>query len=98
MSNAAPYTIITSDAHAGASIATYRDYLDKKHQDLFDEWRGTYKNPQKKHIGSKKHKNWDDDERIGDMDSEARERLWVQRVRLLENLVLVRGASPDRLL
>ena len=66
-----PYTVITSDAHAGASIATYRDYLDSKHQALFDDWRGSYKNPQKKHIGSKKHKNWDATERIADMDSEG---------------------------
>jgi predicted TIM-barrel fold metal-dependent hydrolase len=66
-----PYVVITSDAHAGASIATYRDYLDAKHQQLFDEWRGSYVNPQKKHIGSKKHKNWDDAERVADMDAEG---------------------------
>jgi len=66
-----PYTVITADSHAGASIATYREYLDAQHQQLFDEWRGGYKNPQKKHIGSKKHKNWDASERIGDMDQEG---------------------------
>ncbi|MBW2241076.1 MAG: amidohydrolase [Deltaproteobacteria bacterium] len=66
-----PYAVITSDAHAGASIQAYREYLDEKHKTLFDEWRGTYKNPQKKHIGSKKHKNWDDAERLGDMDAEG---------------------------
>ena len=67
----APYTVITADAHAGASVNTYREYLDAKHQALFDEWRGSYKNPQRKHIGSKKHKNWDDAERLGDMDEEG---------------------------
>ncbi|MEM7433830.1 MAG: amidohydrolase family protein [Myxococcota bacterium] len=66
-----PYTVITADAHAGASIATYREYLDATHQALFDEWRGTYRNPQKKHIGSKKQKNWDDDVRLSDMDAEG---------------------------
>ncbi len=66
-----PYAVITSDSHAGASVNRYRDYLDAKHQALFDEWRGSYKNPQRKHIGSKKHKNWDDTERIGDMDAEG---------------------------
>jgi len=71
MSGSQPYTVITSDSHAGASIATYREYLDSKHQKLFDEWRGGYKNPQRKHIGSKKHKNWDVTERIGDMDAEG---------------------------
>ncbi|MCH2170548.1 amidohydrolase [Myxococcota bacterium] len=66
-----PYTIISSDTHAGASIQVYREYLDNEHQKLFDEWRGSYKNPQRKHIGSKKHKNWDDEERIRDMDAEG---------------------------
>ncbi|HKK51841.1 MAG TPA: amidohydrolase family protein [Myxococcota bacterium] len=71
MSDSSPYAVITADSHAGASIATYREYLDSKHQALFDEWRGSYKNPQKKHIGSKKHKNWDATERIKDMDDEG---------------------------
>jgi predicted TIM-barrel fold metal-dependent hydrolase len=63
----APYTIISADTHAGASVNDYRQYLDARHQKLFDEWRGSYRNPQKKHIGSKKHKNWDAVERMGDM-------------------------------
>ncbi|MGH7288949.1 MAG: amidohydrolase family protein, partial [Myxococcota bacterium] len=61
-SAARPYVVITADSHAGASVETYRDYLDEKHKQLFDEWRGSYRNPQQKHIGSKKHKNWDDAE------------------------------------
>ena len=71
MSDQTPYTIITADSHAGASIDTYKTYLDAKHQQLFDDWRGSYKNPQKQHIGSKKHKNWDATERTHDMDSEG---------------------------
>jgi predicted TIM-barrel fold metal-dependent hydrolase len=69
--SASPYAIITADSHAGASVNAYRKYLDAKHQKLFDEWRGSYKNPQRKHIGSKKHKNWDDAERLSDMDLEG---------------------------
>ena len=64
-----PYVVISADTHAGASVRGYRDYLDRKHQQLFDEWRGGYKNPQRKHIGSKKHKNWDRAERIRDMEA-----------------------------
>ncbi len=71
MSDTNPYAIITADSHAGASIKAYREYLDSKHQALFDEWRGSYTNPQRKHIGSKKHKNWDAVERISDMDEEG---------------------------
>ena len=66
-----PYTVISSDTHAGASIEGYRVYLDEEHKRLFDEWRGGYQNPQRKHIGSKKHKNWDDAERMRDMETEG---------------------------
>ncbi|HKA15119.1 MAG TPA: amidohydrolase family protein [Myxococcota bacterium] len=66
-----PYVVITADSHAGASIEKYREYLDEKHKQLFDDWRQHYRNPQQKHIGSKKHKNWDDAERLGDMESEG---------------------------
>jgi predicted TIM-barrel fold metal-dependent hydrolase len=66
-----PYTIISADTHAGANIQTYREYLDEAHKKLFDEWRGSYRNPQREHIGSKKHKNWDDAERIRDMEAEG---------------------------
>jgi predicted TIM-barrel fold metal-dependent hydrolase len=66
-----PYIVISADTHAGASIQTYRDYLDAAHKELFDQWRGGYRNPQRQHIGSKKHKNWDDVERLRDMESEG---------------------------
>lgn len=66
-----PIVVISADTHAGASVQGYREYLDAKHQALFDEWRGTYKNPQKKHIGSKKHLNWDDEARMSHMSDEG---------------------------
>ncbi|HXZ84684.1 MAG TPA: amidohydrolase family protein [Myxococcota bacterium] len=65
------YVVISADTHAGASIQDYREYLEPAYRDEFDAWRGTYKNPQKEHIGSKKHKNWDDAERMRDMESEG---------------------------
>lgn len=70
-SGSRPYVVISADTHAGASVEGYRDYLDAEHQKRFDDWRGSYRNPQRKHIGSKKHKNWDDAERIADMETEG---------------------------
>ncbi len=67
----APYVCITADTHAGASIDSYRDYLDPKYRDDFDAWRGGYKNPAKKHVGSKKLKNWDSDLRMNDLESDG---------------------------
>src|SRR5215510_13766558 len=71
MPPAKPYVVITADSHAGASIETYREYLDPNDRSRFDEWRAGYRNPQRKHIGSKKHKNWDDAERMRDMEADG---------------------------
>ena len=66
-----PYVVITSDTHAGASLATYREYLDPAYRQRFDDWRGSYRNPSKTHIGSKKTKNWDFEERVGDLEHDG---------------------------
>ena len=71
MSQQVPYTVISADTHAGASIQDYRAYLSAEQQKLFDDWRGSYRNPQVKHIGSKKHKNWDTTERMSDMEADV---------------------------
>jgi len=66
-----PYVLISADTHAGAPIATYREYLDPGYRDEFDAWRGGYKNPTRKHLGGKKVKNWDNDVRFGDLEKEG---------------------------
>jgi predicted TIM-barrel fold metal-dependent hydrolase len=66
-----PYVVITADTHAGANLATYREYLDPKLRDDFDAWRGSYKNPSKEHIGRKKTKNWDSAERFADLEKDG---------------------------
>jgi predicted TIM-barrel fold metal-dependent hydrolase len=63
----APYITMTADTHAGAAIDVYREYLEPGERGDFDEWRGAYKNPAKKHVGSKKTKNWDSAERLADL-------------------------------
>ena len=66
-----PYIAITADTHAGASIDAYRDYLDPGDRAAFDAWRGSYSNPAKKHVGSKKTKNWDSAERCRDLEADG---------------------------
>jgi predicted TIM-barrel fold metal-dependent hydrolase len=66
-----PYIAITADTHAGASIDTYREYLDPDQRPDFDAWRGQYKNPSKKHVGGKKTKNWDSRERRADLQRDG---------------------------
>ena len=53
------YLVISTDCHAGLPPGGYREYLDPQYRQAFDEWRGAYANPSKKHLGGKKVKNWD---------------------------------------
>ena len=66
-----PYVVITADTHAGASIDAYREYLDPDYRERFDDWRGSYKNPSRKHVGSKKEKNWNSDLRVSDLEADG---------------------------
>jgi predicted TIM-barrel fold metal-dependent hydrolase len=66
-----PYITITADTHAGASIDGYREYLDPAERGDFDAWRGSYSNPSRKHVGSKKTKNWDSAERRVDLEGDG---------------------------
>jgi predicted TIM-barrel fold metal-dependent hydrolase len=69
-----PYITITADAHAGASLDTYREYLDPKYREPFDTWRTALRgsgNPAKKSAGSRKTKNWDTKERNADLEADG---------------------------
>jgi len=67
----APYVLITADTHAGGSHAQYREYLDPRYRNSFDEWRGGYKNPSQEHYGRKKLRNWDLTVRTEDQNSQG---------------------------
>ncbi|HEY8156814.1 MAG TPA: amidohydrolase family protein [Myxococcota bacterium] len=66
-----PYVAITADTHAGAAIDAYREYLDPDQRPDFDAWRGRYRNPSEKHVGGKKTKNWDSNERRADLQKDG---------------------------
>ena len=66
-----PYLLITADTHAGGSHEQYREYLEPKYRDRFDQWRGGYKNPSEAHYGSKKMRNWDLEIRSRDQNSQG---------------------------
>jgi predicted TIM-barrel fold metal-dependent hydrolase len=66
-----PYICITADTHAGAAIDVYAEYLDPKYKQAFADWRGAYRNPSKKHLSSKKTKNWDSAERLSDLKNDG---------------------------
>ena len=65
------YTVISSDCHAGASHAQYREYLDPAWRDEFDAWRGKYANPFRDLQGDGRTRNWDGARRIADQEAEG---------------------------
>jgi len=65
------YTIISSDCHAGADHATYREYLDSAWQDDFDDWRGGYSNPFRDLQDKGKRRNWDDELRTSEQHDDG---------------------------
>lgn len=66
-----PYILITADTHAGGSHAAYRECLEARYREKFDEWRGGYKNPSQEHYAVKKLRNWDLKTRTDDQNSQG---------------------------
>ncbi len=65
------YTIISSDCHAGANHATYREYLESSWHDEFDAWRGKYRNPFRDLQDDGRSRNWDNDRRISEQHTDG---------------------------
>lgn len=65
------YTLISADTHAGGSHAQYREFLDPAYRDQFDAWRGEYSNPFSDLGDDRRYRNWDDDMRNSQQDSDG---------------------------
>jgi predicted TIM-barrel fold metal-dependent hydrolase len=65
------YTVISADTHAGGSHAQYREFLDPAFRDDFDAWRGRYKNPFSDLGDQRRYRNWDDEMRNSQQDSDG---------------------------
>ena len=65
------YTVISADTHAGGSHAQYREFLDPAFRDEFDAWRGKYKNPFSDLGDQRRYRNWDDEMRNSQQDSDG---------------------------
>jgi predicted TIM-barrel fold metal-dependent hydrolase len=64
-------TIISSDCHAGGNHAQYREYLAAEFVDEFDAWRGKYANPFRDLQDDGRSRNWDNERRVNDQNSEG---------------------------
>ena len=65
------YIIISADCHAGGSHAAYRDYLDPAFHEDFDAWRGKYKNPYKDLGDNRRLRNWDNEMRNSQQETDG---------------------------
>jgi predicted TIM-barrel fold metal-dependent hydrolase len=65
------YTLISADTHAGGSHAQYREYLDPQWRDDFDAWRSRYRNPFRDLGDARRLRNWDDEMRNSQQDSDG---------------------------
>lgn len=67
-----PYILITADTHAGASVGQYRDYLEARYHDAFDDWRHNSSSGEKRDRTSRrKLQNWDREVRTEDQNSQG---------------------------
>jgi len=62
------YLILSSDAHAGAQNAQYKDYLDRDLHDEFDAWLAAVVNPWHNTADTT---NWDSADRLVAMDRQG---------------------------
>jgi predicted TIM-barrel fold metal-dependent hydrolase len=62
------YMILSSDAHAGAPMAAYKDYLEPSWHDDFDAWLSAVVNPW---VDVNDTRNWDTADRLVAMDAEG---------------------------
>ncbi len=65
------YLVISSDCHAGANHATYREYLEAKYHEDFDAWRAKYANPFRDLQGDGRTRNWDNDRRVSELEADG---------------------------
>lgn len=65
------YILISADCHGGASIDTYRDYLEEKYLDDFDSWRKQYHNPFSDLKNKGRVRNWDLAQRFEEQEKDG---------------------------
>jgi predicted TIM-barrel fold metal-dependent hydrolase len=65
------YVVISADCHAGGSMDAYRDHLEARYLDRYDEWRGAYKNPFRDLQSKGRTRNWDSDQRIDELEQDG---------------------------
>lgn len=65
------YVIISADCHGGAELYQYKDYLERRHWDRFDDWARDYAIPHEDLMGEDGPRNWDHARRLADLEADG---------------------------
>jgi predicted TIM-barrel fold metal-dependent hydrolase len=65
------YVVISADAHAGADLRDYKDYLPSKWHEEFDVWADAYVSPFDDLVHATASRNWDSDFRLRELDADG---------------------------
>jgi predicted TIM-barrel fold metal-dependent hydrolase len=65
------YTVISADCHAGAALPTYREYLDSRYHERFDQWAAGYESPWDDLDRPEATRNWDSGQRAAELEADG---------------------------
>ena len=65
------YTVISADCHGGAQLYEYRDYLEGRYLDEFDDWARDYAMPFEDLRGEDAYRNWDSKRRLAELEEDG---------------------------
>lgn len=65
------YVVVSSDCHAGGQFSDYREYLESKYLDEYDEWAAAYDVPYEDLQPPLGERNWDSTRREADMHADG---------------------------
>ena len=65
------YLIISSDCHAGADMRAYREYLEPRYLDEFDQWAKVFVNPFDDLRGPDFDRNFNSSRRIAELEADG---------------------------
>lgn len=68
---AEPYTVVSSDGHAGADLLDYKPFLASRWHDEFDAWAAAYVNPFADLLAATAYRNWDSDRRLAETERDG---------------------------
>ncbi len=65
------YIVISSDCHAGADLRDYKPYLERRYQEVFDDWADHFVNPFGDLVRPDADRNWDTTKRMRDLEADG---------------------------